>query len=527
MKSPRFSFQEREALKSQAKSGSFDLVVIGGGATGAAAARDAALRGLKVCLLESGDFASGTSSGSSKLVHGGIRYLENFEFKLVFEAIRERERLEELYAPLVRKIPFVFPTYKNRAPSKSLLQIGLTLYDSFSFFKERHRALNLSKAKKEFPLLKDEQLTGAMLYSDSFTEDYRLVVEMIKAAHRHSAICLSRCPVRSIEPIGKEFVLGVEDVWSEGADNFQVRASRVLNCAGPFSDEIRALLHLENRLHLTQGVHFVVKRNVLPINEAYVLPDPELDRILFAIPWGPSTYFGTTDTKIDRVEAARATQEDLNYVLKIINKHFKRKIEASDVIQSWAAVRPLIQPSKDEKSNSKISREHQIEENPPGLYHILGGKLTSHRLMAEEAVDLICEDLNIRKSSSTKSKALQDRPWKQTTSDRLGSRYGHFAEEVKSIDEESSLKGKIIFEEALETEAELIYAIRHEMCLHPMDFLRRRSALYYQCGKLEAARRVFEVMIRELSYSPQQQEKIWQECRETYEWDQQGWQKKP
>ena len=242
MKSAEFSYRTRENFLKSLEGSEWDLCIIGGGISGAACARDVALRGLKVLLLEGHDFSSGTSSGSSKLIHGGIRYLEHKAFNLVFHAIQERELLKKLYFPFVQDIDFVFPTYKGRYPSKWLLRIGLGLYDSFSFFKKSHQSFSKEEVKENFPYLKSDNLTGALIYQDSFTEDYRLVIELIKSAIHEGATCVSRLGFVSGSAQNEGFLLEARDQIKD--KNYRFKAKKVLNCAGPFSDEIKKILKL-------------------------------------------------------------------------------------------------------------------------------------------------------------------------------------------------------------------------------------------------------------------------------------------
>jgi glycerol-3-phosphate dehydrogenase len=483
MSEPDFSFQTRRNDLSRLQSEIFDIAVVGGGVTGAAVARDATLRGLKVILLEANDFASGTSSGSSKLLHGGIRYLEQYEFGLVRHAIQEREKLEKLYAPLVKDLDFVFPTYKRRYPPRWQLNLGLHLYDAFSGFRVRHKNLSAAETHHQFPWLKTEALSGACVYTDSFAEDFRIVVELIKSAHRHSALCFSRLKVKDISKENEFNALEVEDKLAANSF-YKIKSRFVFNCAGPFSDELRKTLNLEEALKLTQGVHFLIPHEKLPIRSAFVMTDPKQHRILFAIPWKSTTYLGTTDTSIEKPEDARATKTDLDYVLSIVNKYFQVQIERKDVFQSWAAVRPLLRPGKKE-SNSQISREHKIEENPQSIFHILGGKLTSHRLMAEEALDLLTNKIPMKKCQT-----------------------GIVPLEVATEFEN------------LELEKKIKYSIHHEMALRPLDFIRRRSTLYYEKPTQEMAKSVTDVFARELSYSSSERENALQEVLSSFLHDQ-------
>lgn len=517
LKSASFSWRDRRQQIDQLDSESFDLLVIGGGASGAACARDAQLRGLKTLLVEAQDFASGTSSGSSKLIHGGIRYLENFEFGLVYSAIQERERLEKLYWPFVRDIDFVFPTFKGKKPSSFMLGLGLLLYDAFSYFQHRHRSLNRSKSIEAFPLLETEGLRSCKIYTDSFAEDYRIVIELIKAAQRNGASCISRMKFLDAQKAEGFFRIKLEDQFT--GQIHESNAKRVVNCAGPFSDEVRKMLGLKEVLHLTQGVHFIVHRQALPIEKAFVLSDPENNRILFAIPWGEITYLGTTDTDVRKVEEARAHKDDLNYVLSVSNRYFKRKLSSEDVIQSWAAVRPLIEPESG-ASNSKISREHEIREEPAGFYHLLGGKLTSHRLMAEELVEKLCQDLKVRSWSRTdriplQSELFQKREeltdWEKT--------YGVYASDIQIYDRSrTKTLGK-----SSHSIGELLYGIYHECVISPLDFIRRRSTAYYEEPDPSLVDRCLEILKDEMGRNEFNWEKIQRQDKESYDWDQKGY----
>ena len=520
-----FSFEEREKYFRQIQGKTWDLLIIGGGITGAAVARDASLRGLRPLLLEAGDFASGTSSGSTKLLHGGVRYLENFEFKLVRDAIVERELLRKLYAPFVKDLEFVFPTYKNSPPPRWKLNIGLFLYDAFSGFRHRHLNLDQKATIEKFPFLEEKNLTGACLYYDSFAEDYRLVIELIKAAHRRGALCLNRVQVDSIQSSaeGEQEVRAKDNFGSLGELNFKARF--IINCSGPFSDRVRGFLGLQPTLQLTQGVHFLVSRKLLPIDQAFVMSEPKQHRILFAIPWGSSTYMGTTDTSIQRPEEAQARSQDLDYVLASINQHFKTKIERKDIHQSWAAVRPLIKPSQ-AQSNSQVSREHMIEENPKGVFHVLGGKLTSHRLMAEEVLNSLAQELPM-KDCKTHRLPLQEALWDERLRSpiaELSSTFGQEASQVLKLDEKLALNRKKLNPGYPTLESEVHYSIKEEMALEPMDFLRRRSSLYYHTNfqnesDLEMITRCAHIFARELGYSEIQQKASIEKCFDAYRWD--------
>ncbi|MDB5037297.1 MAG: hypothetical protein JWQ35_825, partial [Bacteriovoracaceae bacterium] len=488
----------------------FDVLIIGGGITGAAVARDAAFRGLKVALIEAGDFASGTSSGSSKLIHGGVRYLEQFEFKLVFEAIQEREKLKKLYAPLVQDLSFVFPSYRNGYPPRWKLNLGLFLYDSFAKFRAPHSNLSASKTQSEFPWLKTENLTGSCVYTDSFSEDYRLVTELIKSAHRRGAICVSRLQLRKIN-VGPVHEILAADLFDR-ENSVQIKAKHIFNCSGPYSDSVRKLLNLPSALKLTQGIHFIIPRARLPIKTAFVLSDPKLNRILFAIPWNSITYLGTTDTEIDDPKKARASKADADYVLEMANHYFNVGLKRPDIIQSWAAVRPLLRPP-DSRNPSAISREHHLEENPKNIFHLMGGKLTSHRLMAREALD------HIKKVHLIDDSPLQDKLWEKNSSNNLETTFGRFSEDILQIDSERKLNQKTITSSTPHLVSEVLYSLYHEMALSPIDFIRRRSSLYYECPNLEMAKAVTDIFSKELHWTSELTEKHLNEVKEQFSWD--------
>lgn len=524
-----FSFATRSELIHKLQAQSWDLLVIGGGVTGAAVARDAALRGLKVALLEAGDFASATSSGSTKLFHGGIRYLENYEFKLVFEAIREREQLSRLYAPFIKPLSFVFPTYKAGGVSRWKLNLGLLLYDAFSFFKQRHQNLSRAATVARFPLLKSSSLTGACVYADSFAEDYRIVIELIKSAFHHGAIPISRLKVTRLEkkPSG-DFAIEARDQWN-ASESIQLTAKAVINCSGPFADSVRSLLGKPPTLKLTQGIHLIVERARLPLNEAYVFTDTKLHRILFAIPWKSVTYLGTTDTSVNRVEDAQTQKADVDYVLQIINQFLDANLTPADVIQSWAAVRPLIKP-EGQLENSRISREHKIEEGPENYFDVLGGKLTSHRLMAEEALELLQRKWKFPASKTAEMPLYEDCGFKPNSAleDKLFQRYGASFRDVLRIDQERNLNLQSLrtFPDTLVSE--VLYSIHHEMCLDPIDFIRRRSSLYYetqwksekQSALLTEIVQIFQQEMKSQNFT---QDRLYQESLANYRWDSEGW----
>lgn len=371
----------------------FDLLIVGGGITGVGAARDAARRGLRVALVEQDDLASGTSSRSSKLVHGGLRYLEQGEFQLVFEAVSERRVLQDIAPHLVNPLGFLFPVYKDSRRGVFTVNVGMWVYDGLALFRSprRHRKLRKAAIKKEYPNLGTDRISGALLYYDCATDDARLTLETALDAVGAGGVVLTHARVIGLTrgEGGRLTGARVRDLL-DGSE-LEVKANAVINATGPWTDRVRTLGHEGERplLKPTKGVHIVVDSARLPLPTAVVQFHPRDGRVLFAIPWGDRTYIGTTDTfweggDPNEVAADRA---DIDYLLESANHYFpEAKLVPDDVIATWAGLRPLIAPPE-AASASSVSREHEIKVDPDGLITIAGGKLTTYRRMGAEVVD--------------------------------------------------------------------------------------------------------------------------------------------
>lgn len=371
---------------------SFDLLIIGGGITGAGAARDAARRGLKVCLVEQDDLASGTSSRSSKLVHGGLRYLEQGEFSLVFEAVSERRILMDIAPHLVNPLGFVFPVYKSSRRGVFTVNVGMWLYDGLSLFRSPkiHKNMSRKAIAEAEPLLRQEGLKGAPLYYDCATDDARLTLENALDAAAAGAVIATHCRVVGLTRGAGGRIDGarVRDLMTGHEQS--VSAAAVINATGPWSDRTRNLGSggSERRLRPTKGIHIVVPTERLAVQHAVVCFHPEDGRVLFAIPWGDRTYIGTTDTDYpgDPAEVC-ADADDVDYLIDATNHYFpSAKLGRADVVSTWAGVRPLI-AEESSGNESSVSREHDIRVDQDGLITIAGGKLTTYRKMAGEVVD--------------------------------------------------------------------------------------------------------------------------------------------
>jgi glycerol-3-phosphate dehydrogenase len=364
-----------------------DLLVIGGGITGSGVARDAAMRGLRTGLVDRHDFAFGTSSRSSRLLHGGLRYLEQGRVGLVREASVEKRVLHRIAPHLALPLGFVFPTYAGGRPLWQL-RIGVKLYDllcggrNFS----PSRGLNRAEARQAVPALDERNLVGAVRYFDALTNDARLTLDTLRSAVRHGATVSNYTRLLGARRTDHGWDCELEDVLTRRLA--VVSARTIVNATGPWA---QAIPHSQVRLRLTKGIHVVVERSRLPAREAVVITEGK--RILFIIPWGERLIIGTTDTDYQGApEDVAVDQADIGYVLRTVNTFFPSVgFKPTDVISSWAGLRPLI--ANPDGSPSDLSRGHQIKTPEPGWWDVAGGKLTTYRLMAEQTVDQIARHL--------------------------------------------------------------------------------------------------------------------------------------
>lgn len=517
---------DRPARLANLTSQAFDLVVIGGGVVGAGIAWDAALRGLSVALVEKGDFASGTSSKSSKLLHGGLRYLEQGEVPLVFESLAQRNRLFGDAPHLARRLDFMFPIFRGGRDRGWLIGAGLWLYDLLSHVTfprgPWHKRLSAAAARTAEPAVRAEGLSSAFRYADGVTEDARLVVETLKSAAAAGALALNYVEVTGLEKDAGGKVVGVHarDVSADGqAAPLTIRGARVFAAAGPWVD---ALLRLDDpgarrRLRPTKGVHLVT--NAFVREHAVVMrsvdPREAKPRIMFAIPWEGRTVIGTTDTDptadpddpryLDR--DVEASPEEVRYLLDAANATFELKLTERDVIAAFAGWRPLIAPPEAGLAASAVSREHEVFETASGLFAIAGGKLTAYRAMARQAVNEVLHSLAKEKGGITRMapSTIEELPISgselgETPLDSyvagaaaqppaglaaadvrlLARRYGSNWPRLRALVEaEPHLAERLpgIVGTDPRWRVEVVYAVREEGALTPADFLMRRTRL--------------------------------------------------
>ncbi len=367
-----------------------DLLVVGGGIVGSGVARDAAMRSLRVGLVEQHDLAFGTSSRSTRLLHGGLRYLAQGRVGLVREASREKCVIQRIAPHLADPLPFIFPTYKGDGWPLWQLKVGMKIYDALCGRRNLGPSTWASTAKTldQGAGLRGDGLTGSVRYFDGLTNDARLVLDTLRSAANHDAVISNYTRLESARPSRGGWKATLADVLS--GQTLEVFARTIVNATGPWSEQ---LPQSGVRLRLTKGVHLVVDRKRLPVPDSVIMTEGK--RILFAIPWGERVILGTTDTDYeDRIEAVRTEPEDIRYVLDVVNAFFPAAaLDESDVISEWAGLRPLIAAKGGKPSD--ISRAHQILSPQGGWFDVAGGKLTTYRLIGEQTVDRVVKRLGV------------------------------------------------------------------------------------------------------------------------------------
>ncbi|MCO5168415.1 MAG: glycerol-3-phosphate dehydrogenase/oxidase [Planctomycetes bacterium] len=495
----------------------FDLLVLGGGATGVGIARDAALRGLSVALVEKGDLGSGTSQTSSKLIHGGLRYLEQMQFGLVFEGTRERAVLMRNAPHLARPLPFIFPVYRTARVGMLQLSAGMWAYDVLSMFRNyrRHRMLTRGRLLRTEPELNDAGLRGGALYYDCMTDDARLTLESALDAEEHGAVVATRCEAQSFvrDEAGRTRGLLVRDglddhgLTGEGQPSapFEVRARVTVVAAGPWTDALLEQRLGRRLLRPTKGAHLVLDGARLPVQHAVVLTSVRDGRVLFAIPWGARTIVGTTDTdEQDPPDAVEASRADVDYLLETANHYFPRlNAGPADVIATWAGLRPLMGADAAGHA-SDVSREHEIISVDPGLLAIAGGKLTTYRLMGEQVVDRALEKMGAGRVSRESSRsaevplpgardpgALRDlRAYAESLAREhaldmdvalhLTRTYGLRSRHVLAAGQSAGVRPGRLVPDLPYLVDEVVFAARHDKALRLDDVLRRRTLVFLQ-----------------------------------------------
>jgi glycerol-3-phosphate dehydrogenase len=522
-------------------SGSFDVLIIGGGINGAGIALDAASRGLKTALIEKNDFAWGTSSRSTKLIHGGLRYLKQLEFGLVKEVGSERAIVHKLAPHLVVAEKMLLPLKEGRGFGTLLTSFGLKLYDWLAGVKEadQRKMLTRHQTLRHEPLLKPVGIKGGGLYAEYRTDDARLTLEIIKTAISYGAVISNYVEANAFQ-YTNEKVSGVTVTDQVTQRSFPVQANQIVNATGPWVDQLREKDKSKTgkTLHLTKGVHIVVPREKLPVQQSIYFDVPD-GRMIFAIPRGRTTYIGTTDTDyVQDIDHVVTTQEDANYLIDAVNDSFPAvKLSLNDVESSWAGLRPLIH--EEGKSASELSRKDEIFVSHSGLLSIAGGKLTGYRKMAERVVDMLAErserddllecftdKISLNKNNFNNADAVSE--FKQKMSAQLASfnlaaytdylieNYGRQTEEIIRLlaacsDADPSMRL---------VRAELKFTVINEMVISALDFfIRRTGMLFFDMPRLLLVKDVILTDMKSLMHwdatqLQAEQEKLEQAIRE-------------
>ncbi|BBH66686.1 FAD-dependent oxidoreductase [Actinoplanes sp. OR16] len=476
-----------------------DVLVVGAGVVGAGAALDAATRGLSVGLLEARDFASGTSSRSSKLIHGGLRYLEMLDFSLVREALRERGLLIQKLAPhLVRPVPFLYPLQK-RAWERLYVGAGIALYDTLALSGgsaglPRHRHLSRVEALKAFPSLRPETLIGAIRYYDAQVDDARHTMFLVRTAAAYGAQVASRTEMIGFLREGRR-VVGVRARDLETGAELEIRARTVINATGVWTGDSQTMLTGERgqfKITASKGIHLVVPRDRISAKSGMILRTAS--SVLFVIPWDRHWIIGTTDTpwNLDKAEPA-ASSRDVDYLLDEVNKALVTPLTRDDVQGVYAGLRPLL--SADASSTAKLSREHAVGNPVPGLVVVAGGKYTTYRVMAKDAVDAAVGDLSTRVPPSCTDQVPllgadgYRAAWNRRAQlarraglhvsriEHLLRRYGTLTDELLALIEADPALGEPLTGATDYLAAEVVYAVTHEGARHLEDILSRRTRI--------------------------------------------------
>ncbi|MGD6855807.1 glycerol-3-phosphate dehydrogenase/oxidase [Bacillus infantis] len=530
----KFTNLQRHDIKGKIQKGPLDLLVIGGGITGAGIALDAALRGMKVAVVEMQDFAAGTSSRSTKLVHGGLRYLKQFEIGVVAEVGKERAIVYENGPHVTTPEWMLLPFYKGGTFGPFTTNIGLRVYDFLAGVKkdERRKMMKPEEALKREPLLKREGMNGAGYYVEYKTDDARLTLEVMKKAVEKGALALNYMKVTDLVYENSQ-IAGVKAEDLTDGTVQEIRAKKIVNAAGPWVDTLREIDHSKKgkSLQLTKGIHLVFDGKRFPLKQAVYFDTPD-GRMVFAIPREGKTYVGTTDTVYKgNIAHPRMTVADRDYVLGAIDFMFPDiKIAAEDVESSWSGLRPLIH--EDGKSPSEISRKDEIFVSHSGFISIAGGKLTGYRKMAESIVDLVAKQLGEEDGAHYPKTATMHLPisggdvggsqgFKTFMTNKVdeGKELGLTEEAARKLVQRYGSNADIVFdiykngkEKALAENldpvvyAGLRYSIDYEMAYKPVDFfIRRTGALFFDIGWVrEHKDAVIMFMKKEFSWSEEQ-----------------------
>ncbi|HST73365.1 glycerol-3-phosphate dehydrogenase/oxidase [Kocuria sp.] len=534
MSFPTLSATDRkQALAALTDGTELDVLVVGGGITGAGIALDAVSRGLRTGIVEAQDWAGGTSQWSSKLVHGGLRYLQQLDFKLVAEALRERELLLDFLAPhLVKPVPFLYPL-THRFWERPYVTAGIGLYDALAHIGAKvatlpyQRHLTASGVRRLFPDVRPGSMVGAVQYWDARVDDARLVLTIVRTAVRFGALAANRTRAVGFPTDGSGRVVGATIRDLETGTEHLVRARSVIAATGVWTEQTQDLAHAEGGLQVlaSKGIHIVVPRDRIRSDTGLILQTEK--SVLFIIPWERYWLIGTTDTPYEQdLENPVASGADIDYVIDHANVVLDRPLTRDDVIGTYAGLRPLLQPGTKQdggEQSTKISREHTVTEVAPGLITIAGGKLTTYRVMAEDAVDLALGAERARQLPSVTDRtpllgadgylALRRQAgslgarfgWDEEQVLHLLRRYGSAVSEIVALAEADPDLGRPLAGAAPYLRAEIVHACTHEGALHLEDIYDTRTRLTWERPRhgLDAVEEIADLAAAALGWDPQ------------------------
>lgn len=478
----------------------FDVLIIGGGINGVGVALDAATRGLSVALIESSDFAAGTSSRSSKLIHGGLRYLEQYDFKLVREALHERELMVSNLAPhLVKPVAFLYPLHE-KVKERTYVGAGLALYDALRGFKRAlpgHKHLSQKTIAEIAPSLRTDVVTGAIRYFDAQVDDARHTMMIARTAKRHGAVILTRAKVDSLVKKGKR-VTGAVVSDLLGKKKYSVKASTVIMCAGVWSDQLHKSFGIEPgyEVKMSKGVHITLPGAAIKADEGIIIKTAV--SVLFIIPWKDQWMIGTTDTEYQGDEAEPlAERADVQYIIEQANRVLSPRISIDQVIGVFAGLRPLV-ANKKTSETTKLSREHTVDRPVPGFVSLAGGKYTTYRVMAKDAVDMATNDITKLTNESITDKLPiigADGYWaltqqveqlalqyslKSETITHLLNRHGSDVSGIFALIEDDRKLAQPIVRNLPYLKAEIVYTVVAEGALTVTDVMERRTRIAFE-----------------------------------------------
>ncbi len=515
--------EQRESALTSLGSESFDVLVIGGGVNGVGAALDAATRGLKVALIESQDIAAGTSSRSSKLIHGGLRYLEQYDFKLVREALHERELLVSTLCPhLVKPVGFLFPL-TEKFKERTYVGAGLALYDALRGFQRAlpwHKHLSQKQINEIAPSLRPDIILGAIKYFDAQVDDARHTLSVARTAARHGAVIATRVSAESLIREGKS-VTGVVAKDLVSGKTISIKAAVTVMCAGIWSDELHSKFDLKAGYDVTmsKGVHIVLPGSAIKSDAGIILKTPV--SVLFIIPWADKWIVGTTDTPYtgDRTEPF-ASREDVQYIVDQANRVLTPQINVDEIIGAYAGLRPLVSNNKNSLT-TKLSREHTVDRPAPGFVSIAGGKYTTYRIMGRDVIDLAVNELRKLTSESVTDKlplvgadgyfalvqqvdriALESGLSVETVTHLLN-RYGSMISEILELVKETPSLSKRLSADLPYIKAEIYYAASHEGARSVDDVISRRTRIAFEAHNygVELTESIAEIIAPVLGWS--------------------------